>query len=151
MILIHSTPVRAGNFSFGGSRSKGHVLGFRGLGVELRLVASALVWSATIPAYSPQTLNSKHSSKVGVRLPGKGNSNFHGATPVHSMISMIQWIRTGRLSIKNSLYAGDEDFGPRRPHKIPENQEQRLQARPPPLVLHYVPPSLSLRLDLRDP
>ena len=41
--------------------------------------------------------------KVDVRLPGKGNSNFHGARPVHLIITMIKWIRTSRLSIKNSL------------------------------------------------
>ena len=37
------------------------------------------------------------------RLPGKGNSNSHGARPVHLIITMIKWIRTSRLSIKNSL------------------------------------------------
>ena len=37
--------------------------------------------------------------KVDVRLPGKGNSNTHGARPVHLIISMIKWIRTSRLSI----------------------------------------------------
>ena len=42
--------------------------------------------------------------KVDVRLPGKGNSNSHGARPVHLIITMIKWIRTSRLSIKNSLY-----------------------------------------------
>jgi len=41
--------------------------------------------------------------KVDVRLPGKGNSNSHGARPVHLIITMIQWIRTSRLSIKNFL------------------------------------------------
>ena len=41
--------------------------------------------------------------KVDVRLPGKGNSDFHGARPVHLIITMIKWIRTSRLSIKNSL------------------------------------------------
>jgi len=40
-----------------------------------------------------------------VRLPGKGSSNCHGARPVHLIITMIQWIRTSRLSIKNSLSA----------------------------------------------
>jgi len=34
----------------------------------------------------------------------KGNSNSHGARPVHLIITMIKWIRTSRLSIKNSLY-----------------------------------------------
>ena len=42
--------------------------------------------------------------KVDVRLPGKGNSNSHGARPVHLILTMIQWIRTSRLSIKISLY-----------------------------------------------
>jgi len=34
-------------------------------------------------------------------LPGKGNSNSHGARPVHLIIKMIKWIRTSRLSKKN--------------------------------------------------
>ena len=41
--------------------------------------------------------------KVDARLPGKRNSNSHGARPVHLIITMIKWIRTSRLSIKNSL------------------------------------------------
>ena len=40
--------------------------------------------------------------KVDVRLPGKGNSNSHGARLVHLIITMIKWIRTSRLAIKNS-------------------------------------------------
>ena len=28
--------------------------------------------------------------KVDIRLPGKGNSNSHGARPVHQIISMIK-------------------------------------------------------------
>ena len=44
--------------------------------------------------------------QVDVRLPGKGNSNSHGARPVHQIISMIKWIRTSRLSIKNSVSGG---------------------------------------------
>jgi len=35
-----------------------------------------------------------------VRLPGNGNSNSHGARPVHLIITMIKWIRTSRLSIR---------------------------------------------------
>ena len=39
-----------------------------------------------------------------VRLPGKGNSNSHGAQGRSTkIISMIKWIRTSKLSIKNSL------------------------------------------------
>jgi len=41
--------------------------------------------------------------KVNVRLLGKGNSNSHGARPVHQIISVTKWIRTSRLPIKNSL------------------------------------------------
>jgi len=33
-------------------------------------------------------------------------SGLHGAKPVHQIISMIEWIRTSKLSIKNSL-SGD--------------------------------------------
>jgi len=46
---------------------------------------------------------------VDVRLPGKGNLNSHGARPVHLIISMIKWIRTGRLSVKNTLYVDAEE------------------------------------------
>ena len=41
--------------------------------------------------------------KVDVRLAGKGDSNSHGARPDHLIITMIEWIRTSRFSIKNSL------------------------------------------------
>jgi len=44
-----------------------------------------------------------HIRKVDVRLPGKGDSNSHGGRPVHLIITMIKWIRTSRLSKKNSL------------------------------------------------
>ena len=41
--------------------------------------------------------------KVDTRLHGKGTSNSHRARPVHLIIAMMKWIRTSRLSIKNSL------------------------------------------------
>ena len=44
-------------------------------------------------------------TKVDTRLPGKGNSNSHGARPVHHIISMMKWIRASRLSINDSLSA----------------------------------------------
>jgi len=44
-----------------------------------------------------------HTRTADVRLPRKGNSNSHGARPVHLIITMRKWIRTSRLSIKNSL------------------------------------------------
>ena len=49
-----------------------------------------------------KTSMATYTRKVDVRLPGKGNSNSHGARPVHLIITMIKWIRTSRLSIKNS-------------------------------------------------
>jgi len=45
----------------------------------------------------------RESRQVDIRLPGKGNSNSHGARPFHLIISMTKWIRTSRSSIKNSL------------------------------------------------
>ena len=45
----------------------------------------------------------KMTRKVDVRLPGKGNSNSHGAKPACLIITMIKWIRASKLSIKNSL------------------------------------------------
>ena len=44
--------------------------------------------------------------KVDTRRPGKENSNFYGARPVRQIISMIKWIQTSWLSIKNSLSLG---------------------------------------------
>jgi len=41
--------------------------------------------------------------KADVRLPGKRNSDSHDARPVHLIITMIKWIRTSRLSIKDFL------------------------------------------------
>ena len=47
--------------------------------------------------------------KLLLRLPGKGNSNFHGARPVHLIITMIQWIRASRLSLNSlsQVYCGE--------------------------------------------
>ena len=50
---------------------------------------------------SPDGTNCCRSRKV--RLPEKGNSNFHGARSVHLIKTMIQWIRISRLSVKKSL------------------------------------------------
>ena len=45
--------------------------------------------------------NQEFMRKVDIRLPGKGFPNFHDAGPVHLIITMIKWIQTNRLSIKN--------------------------------------------------
>ena len=45
-----------------------------------------------------RTPNLSRHRKVDARLPGKGDSNSHGARPVHLIIT----IRTRRLSITNS-------------------------------------------------
>ena len=44
--------------------------------------------------------------QVDERLPGKGNSNSHGARPVHLIITTKKRIRTSTLSIKNYPSAG---------------------------------------------
>ena len=51
-----------------------------------------------------------NSRKVAVRLPGKGNSNSHGARLVHLIISMMKWIRASRFPMENSL-SGEQDRG----------------------------------------
>jgi len=48
--------------------------------------------------------------KVDVRLPGKGNSKSHGARPVHQIITMIKWIRTSRLAMKERLELAVDAF-----------------------------------------
>ena len=48
-------------------------------------------------------MESRNARKEDVSLPGKGNPHLHGARPVHLIITMVWWIRTSRLSIKNSL------------------------------------------------
>jgi hypothetical protein len=47
--------------------------------------------------------------QVDIILPGKGNLNSHGARPVCQNHLDDKWIRTSRLSIKNSLSAGTRD------------------------------------------
>ena len=54
---------------------------------------------------------SRATGKVNGRLPGKGNSSSHGASPVHLIITITKWIRTRRLLIKNSLSRADSGFG----------------------------------------
>ena len=46
-----------------------------------------------------------YTRKVDARLPGKGNSNSHGARPVPSTITMVKRTWTSRLSMKNFLSA----------------------------------------------
>ena len=58
-----------------------------------------LAYMDVTPCCDPGRVN---RAKVDIRLPGRGNSNAHGARPVHQIISMVKWIRTSRLSIKNS-------------------------------------------------
>ena len=52
---------------------------------------------------TPGSNKRKGMRKVDIRLPGKGNSNSHGARPVLLIITMINWIRIRKLSIKTSL------------------------------------------------
>ena len=56
-------------------------------------------------------LSLSRTRNVNIKLSGKGNSTSHGARPVHFIISLIKWIRTSSLSIKNSLSQGEADQG----------------------------------------
>ena len=51
----------------------------------------------------PPSLSTPAGGQGDIRLPVRRNSNSHGARPVHQIISMMRWIRTSMLSIKNSL------------------------------------------------
>ena len=66
--------------------------------------------------------------KVDVRLPGKVNSNSHGARPIHLITTIITWIRTSRLSKKNSL-SGDGEVV----------NDERVALDQPRIVLHRLP------------
>ena len=50
---------------------------------------------------TPIALCHRHARKVDVRLPEEGDSNSHGARPVHLIITMMQWV----VNIELSLYA----------------------------------------------
>ena len=65
------------------------------------LYLQKMVGDEEVPAPNPN--HSSSHLKGNVRLPGKENSNPHGARPVHQLITMIKWIRTSRVSVKNSL------------------------------------------------
>ena len=51
------------------------------------------------------------SRKIGIWLPGKGNSKSYGARPVHQIISVIKLIRTSRLSTKELSLSGGGAVG----------------------------------------
>ena len=54
-------------------------------------------------------------------LPGKRNSNSHGARPVHQIISITKWSGTSRSSVTNSLWQrpGEERGGSIAPSPCP--------------------------------
>ena len=54
-----------------------------------------------VAASVPSTLD--HTPNTLDSVPRGGNSNSHGARPVDRIITMIKWIRTDSLSIKNAL------------------------------------------------
>ena len=74
--------------------------------------------------------------KVDVRLPGKGNSNSHGARPVHLIITMIKWIRTSRFSISGAS-------APRSTPPAIMPREKDIEHSPPPHLWQTARPPLS--------
>ena len=85
---------------------------------------------------------------VDIRLPVKGNSNSHGARPVHQIISMMKWIWIYRLSIENSLSGGAHGCvveAPSRDSPYCTPYTPRLAPytlHPTPYTLHPTPPTL---------
>ena len=75
------------------------------LGLASAFGKASVVLHTMQPRY-PSWLHKAYTEvrKVDVRLPGKENSNSHGARAVHLIITMIKWIRTSRVSRKNSLF-----------------------------------------------
>jgi len=83
-------------------------LGLRAIQKKVSGVGGGRTWVSSSSRAAPTSLPAApvcgiRVGKVDVRLPGKGNSNSHGARPVHPIITMIKWIRTSRLSMKNCL------------------------------------------------
>jgi len=86
--------------------------------LRLTLRLSSSILSASCVPFSSGSAGAKlnthafasASRKVDIRLPGKRNSNSHGARPVYLIIKMIKWFRTSRLSIKNSLSLNTHGF-----------------------------------------
>jgi len=68
------------------------------LSLSLSLARSLSLSLCAARACAPLTL-----SLAYVRLTGKGNSNSHGARPVHLITTMTKRIRTSRLSTKSCL------------------------------------------------
>ena len=89
----------------GDQRRSGEIRGDTGRSGEIRSCAAdllALGGLVLLVAEQPHVATAS-CRKVDIRLPGRGNSNSHGARPVHLIISMIKWIRTSCLTITNSL------------------------------------------------
>ena len=83
--------------------------------LSLRCRLCSPLVSPPLPIFHPYH---QHARKVDVRLPGKGNSNSHGARPVRPIITMIKWIRTSRLPVKKNFLSpiwGDGVGGPHPP------------------------------------
>ena len=83
-----------------GNRNEYHPMELRPPPFFFLLLLSSLELSSP-NVYDPE--DEPASRKADVRLPGKGNSNSHGARPAHLIITMIKWIRTSRLSIEKYL------------------------------------------------
>ena len=92
--------IRVWGFGFG---DQGLGFGVRGLGFRVWVLKLGFREYGLSGTQCRSGVGSCTVSKVDVRLPGKENSNSHGARPVHLVITTMKWIRTSGLSIKNSL------------------------------------------------
>ena len=91
---------------------------------KLMLSAERDALGDTTPHYCCTAFSWPELRPLHVTLHGL-HSNSHGARPVHLIITMIKWIRTSRLSIKNSLTRAPARSAPP-PHQAPA------RATPPP-------------------
>ena len=78
----------------------------------LRALQVFALWGKVpVPLYVCASGWSAIRRKVDVRLLGKLISKSHGGRPVHQITTMVKWIRSSRLSTKNSLSCHSAGFG----------------------------------------
>jgi len=91
----------------------------------------------------PHTLDTHSGSRmVDVRLPGKGNSNSHGARPVHLLISMIKGIRTLRRRGSWQARRRRTSTPSSAPTSRPTDPSTSTRVHPKPYTLHPKPYTL---------
>ena len=114
-----------------GSSERAGGLSRRGLMLlSARTVSSIALYSAC-SGVRPRRKSGVCPRRKSDMLTGMGNSNSHGARPVHQTISMTKGIQTSKLSTKNSLSARGGQVGTdvvERAHRVQHRALQHLFA-----------------------